>query len=64
MFPTEIEMKVQRQRLEQEAENYRLVKLLREDADQPTLLERIRSRVNMSAAPRQEQGIKRAPAHS
>jgi hypothetical protein len=65
MFLTEIELKVQRQRLEQEAENYRLAKLAREDANQPTLLQRFRTRLNTpTAANTRTQEVKRVPAHS
>jgi hypothetical protein len=67
MFPAEIELKVQRQRLEQEAENYRLAKLAREDANQPTLFQRFRTRLNTptpTAANTRTQEVKRVPAHS
>ena len=44
MFPTELEIKVQHRQLEREAEQYRLVKLARQDSEQPTLWQRLRAR--------------------
>ena len=50
MFPTEIELEMHRQEMRRAAENYHLIKSLREEDAEPTFWQRLRTRLS-SAQP-------------
>ncbi|MBI1257641.1 MAG: hypothetical protein GC204_09235 [Chloroflexi bacterium] len=46
MFPTEIELEMHRKEMRRAAENYHLIKSLREEDAEPTLWQRLRTRMS------------------
>ena len=46
MFPTEIELEMHRQEMQRAAENYHLIKSISEEDAEPTLWQRLRTRLS------------------